>query len=302
MTTTRRPIGNDGEIGRLAQIADEVDGVVDALCGLAFGAEGVDAAEAHAEEHRIILGCEVGQGEVLAEQLAGLDGDAADGGDVVHLGLRKAVGRLVGGDAVFVEAARLGLAVEDHDIVTVHGEPVGGREAGGARADNGDALAGRGCAGEELLVLGHRDVGGVALEHADLDRLALGCLAHAGLFAQLLGRADAGAHAAQDVLLENGFGGPERIVGQDLADEHRDVDARGAGGLAGRVEAEIAAIGLDKGFVAIEWGMQIGEVRGVLVGRQASRRNAGLEKSLAHSRTSKNRSGTALGTVPEWER
>ena len=43
--------------------------------------------------------------DVAAERLAVLDRDAADRGDVVDLGLGKIVGALVGGDAVFVEAA-----------------------------------------------------------------------------------------------------------------------------------------------------------------------------------------------------
>ena len=62
--------------------------------------------------------------------------------------------------------------------------------------------------------LRHRDIGRVALQHADLDRLAFGHLAHAGFFAQRLGGADARAHAAQDVLVENRLGGALRVAGR----------------------------------------------------------------------------------------
>ena len=42
---------------------------------------------------------------------------------------------------------------------------------------------------------------------------------------------------------------PSAVVGGDLADEQRNVDRGRAGLLAGRVEAEIAALGLDQRLV-----------------------------------------------------
>jgi hypothetical protein len=93
-----------------------------------------------------------------------------------------------------------------------------------------------------MHALRHQRVGGVALQPADLDRLALGRLAHAGLLAQRLGRADAGAHAAEDVLVEDRLGRRLGRAGRDLADEERDVDRGRAGGDAGRIVAEIAAV------------------------------------------------------------
>jgi hypothetical protein len=57
----------------------------------------------------------------------------------------------------------------------------------------------------------HQRVGGVALQPPDLDRLALGDLAHAGLLAERLGRADAGAHAAEDVLGEDRRAAPSGL-------------------------------------------------------------------------------------------
>ncbi len=148
---------------------------------------------------------------MLAQHLAVLDVDAADGGDVVDFVLREAVRRLVERDPIFVEATGLGMGIKDGDGMAVHAEPMGAGEAGRAGADDRHLLAGLGAAAEELRALPHRRIGGVALQHADLDRLAFRRLAHAGFFAQLLGRADAGAHAAQDVLLENGLAAPSGL-------------------------------------------------------------------------------------------
>src|SRR5690606_32044528 len=143
-------------------------------------------------------------------------------------------------------------------------------------------LSGRRRSFKELRMLGHRRVGRVALQLADLDRLALRRLADAGLLAQLLGGADPGAHAAEDVLLENRLGSAERIVGLDLADEQRDVDGGGAGGHARRVEAEIAAVGLDMRLVPGQRRVQVREVLDILLRLQASRGNALPEHSSGH--------------------
>ena len=57
-------------------------------------------------------------------------------------------------------------------------------------------------------------VGCVALQQPDPDRRAFGRLAHAGLLAKRLGRADARAHAAHDIGVEDGLGCGERIAGR----------------------------------------------------------------------------------------
>ena len=93
-------------------------------------------------------------------------------------------------------------------------------------------------------------IGGIALQRADLDRLVLRAVAHAGLLAQRLGRADPRAHAAQDVLLEDGHRRALEVAGGDLADEARDVDAGRAGLDAGRVVAEVAAARFDQRALA----------------------------------------------------
>ncbi len=47
----------------------------------------------------------------------------------------------------------------------------------------------------------------------------------------------------------------------NLADEQGNVDRGGAGRHAGRIVAEVAAVGFDEGLVAGEARMQIGEIR-----------------------------------------
>ena len=243
----------------------------------------VDAAEPHAEEHGVVGRGQVGEMHVAAERTAVLDGDAADRGDVVDLGLREIVGALVGGDAVFVEAAGLLPGLEDRHVVAVAREPMRGGEPGRSGADHGDLPARRLGALVELLARRHRRVGGVALQAADLHRLALRRLAHAGLLAQRLGRADAGAHAAQDILVEDGLGRADRIAGRDLADEQRNVDRGRARVHAGRVVAEIAAVALDQRLVMIERRVQVGKIIGVLGRRQPAAGNAFLELAFGHA-------------------
>ena len=74
-------------------------------------------------------------------------------------------------------------------------------------------------AGEGVDALLLQVVGRVALQLTDQHRLALGHFAHTGLFAQLFGRADTGAHAAHDVLPQNRLGRRIRRARGDLADE-----------------------------------------------------------------------------------
>ena len=128
----------------------------------------------------------------------------------------------------------------------------GGRRRGRrAGADHGDALAGRRGAREGLLAALHQVVGGVALQHADLHRLVLGEVADAGLLAQRLGRADAGAHAAQDVRRRGWSWRRPSGLSVWISRMKSGMSMCGRAGLhAGRVVAEVAAVGLDEGLVA----------------------------------------------------
>src|SRR5690606_31401972 len=110
----------------------------------------VDAGKAHAEKDGVEIGGEFAEREIATEHLAGADFDAADSGHVFHFAAREVVGRLVGGDAVFIEAAGLFTRVEDNDRVPVDSQPMGGGKAGRTCANDGDAAAGGGRAAIEL--------------------------------------------------------------------------------------------------------------------------------------------------------
>ena len=136
-----------------------------------------------------------------------------------------------------------GRASKTVDVVAEQRQPVRAGEAGRPGADHGDALAGRRAARNGCRRAGDQ-VGRwrSAAAGRSCTGLPSAAIAHAGLLAQHLGRADAGAHAADDVALEDRAApAPLRIAGRDLADEERDVDAGRAGLDAGRVVAEIAA-------------------------------------------------------------
>ena len=208
-------------------------------------AELVGSGQADAEEDRVIILAQRVERNIGAERDALFDLDAADRQDELGFPRREIVRRLVGGDAVFVEPRGLVSPLEDDRVMAGDRERVRAGQAGRAGADDRDALAAARRARERLLAGRHLRIDRMALKQADAHRLAFGGLAHAGLLAQRLGRADARAHAAHDVGPQDRFGRAERIVGGDLADEQGNVDRGRAGLLARRVETEIAAVGFD---------------------------------------------------------
>ncbi len=115
----------------------------------------------------------------------------------------------------------------------------------------------------------------IALQQADLHGLSFGDLADADFLAQRLGGANPSAHAAEDVLVENGLGGRRRMPCLDLPDEHRDIDRGRARLHAGRVVAEIAAVRLDQRLVIVERRMDVGEIRRIFRLRQTFARDIG---------------------------
>ncbi len=137
-----------------------------------------------------------------------------------------------------------------------------------------------------MLATLHQEIGGVALQLADPDRLVLREIPDAGVLAQRLDRTDARAHSAHDVGFENGLAGAAGIVGLDLANEERDVDVGRTGLSARRVEAEIAAVGLDERLVARQPRVEIGKVAGVLVLAKPSRRDVRLTLPRMRHRSS----------------
>ncbi len=162
----------------------------------------IGVAKAHAEEDRVIGVAQLLQRDLAAKALGGLHGDVADIEDVLHLA-RGEIGRLIGGNAELVEAAQLLLRFVDCHLMAERCELVGAGKARRAAADNRDAPAGLRPGLVELLAGAHRHIGRVALQAADFDRAAFRRFLDTSTFAEVLGRADAGAHAAQNVAVEN---------------------------------------------------------------------------------------------------
>ncbi len=268
-----------GQIGGLPQFGDPANRVGAAGDFLLFKAERVDAGKAEPEKDGVIAGDEAGKLNVAAQHRAIFHRDAADRQDEIDFPLRKIIKRLVGGDAIFVEAARLVARLIDGDVMAMHSQPVGAGKAGRPGADDGDMLATGGGARKGLPATGrsvhHQIVRGMALQQPDLYRLAFRRQAHAGLFAQGLGRADAGAHAAHNVLGKDRLRRAARIVRRDLPDEQGDVDRSRASRHARRIKAEIAPFRLHHSLVPAQRRMQLGKILRIGFGRQPAGRDVG---------------------------
>ena len=197
--------------------------------------------------------------------------------------MRKAVGGFVGGQAVFVQATELGARVQQHHAVAQARQAVGAGQACGPGAHHRHEAPGGGCAGKQGRAgVGHQVVGGIALQQANFDRLVFVRVAHAGLFAQHLGGADPGAHAAQGVGLQNGARRAARVVVGNAADKAGHVNAGGAGGLAGRVKAVVAAVGLNLGLRQGQRWVRVAKVVGVLRRGQATGVDSGRQSVYWH--------------------
>ena len=81
------------------------------------------------------------------------------------------------------------------------------------------------------------------------------------------------------------------VAHADLADEQGNVDRGRAGGGAGRVEAEVAAVALDHRLMHAERRMNVGEAPRVIGRAEPSRRNArhgGCPVASRHARAPRN--------------
>ena len=81
----------------------------------------------------------------------------------------------------------------------------------------------------------------------DLDWVAIVAVHDAGALAEHFDRAGPRTTATQYIGVENAQRRTAQIAGGDALDEAGNVDVRGAGGGAGRVEAVKAAMRLDQG-------------------------------------------------------
>ena len=267
MTTTRRPIGSAAGSGAERSSAmKSIASRTPARCSPGMR-ERMGTRQADGEIDRVVGRAQCVEPGDAVEPPAELERDPADREQPVDLGLGEVAGHLVRGQAIFVESAAARPGIVDHRFMAEPGQAESARQAGRAGADDGDALAARRGAREERAHRPiHHRVDGIALQPADLDRLALLRHAHADLLAQLFGRTDAGAGAAERIGLEDGARRTAQVVFGDAADEARHVDAGRAGFDARRVVAIEAALGLDQGLRAREARRGVGERGGVAGG------------------------------------
>ena len=150
--------------------------------------------------------------------------------------------------------------VIDHDGVAQHGQPVRAGKTRGPTTNNGNLLAARFAAFEQLRARLEDRVGRIALQQADLDGLVFVCVTYAGFLAKYLGRTNPGTHAAHDVLLQDGMRRTANIVAANFLDECGNIDAGRTRCRAGRVIAEVAAIRLDQRLRARQRRMHVTEI------------------------------------------
>ena len=254
---------------RLTEIRNERNRIQHIGLVFTVTAQGVHATKANRQKHRIMTGFKAIQGQGTAKRRTGFDRDSTDFQQPIYLALSEIIGGFVRGYAEFIQSAGFGAGIVDDDVMTLHRQPVRTRQACGPRTDHCDPFAGGCSTGERMQVFRHQTVGGKALQAADLNGFAFGRFAHAGLFAQLFGGADAGAHAAKNVLRKDGFRRSIRGARDDLADEQRDVDGCGTGRDARRIMAEIAAVRRHLRLVPVVGGNDIGKIRVIGGGGQA---------------------------------
>lgn len=105
------------------------------------------------------------------------------------------------------------------------------------------------------------EVYGVSLKKRDGDGLALVAMHDARAFTENFNRTDSGATAGENVCVENFVRRAAKISAGDALDEAGNVNVRGTGGCAGRVEAVEASMGLKDGSLRRERRLEFGEAR-----------------------------------------
>jgi hypothetical protein len=256
-------------LGRgLTQQFDEAESVDHIIEILTRNAERIGVREAQPQKHRVEALPQLVQRQIRTQRRVIFNGDAADPQDEVDFAPGEVIHHLIGRDAIFVEAARLRLGLEHHDLMPEHGKPVGAGETRRPGAHNRHALARQRRTVEGLGRGRHEEVGRMALQGADGHGLALLRLPYANLLAEDLGRTDARAAAAEDIALQDRDSRAAQIAGADFADESGNVDAGRAGFDAGRIVAIIATISLDPRLVRRQRRRHLAQPRRDLGGGQ----------------------------------
>ena len=153
--------------------------------------------------------------------------------NVADLPLDDIARQTIVGNAIAHDAAGTVLRLVNIDMVAQPGQVVGTGQTGGASADDGDLLIHL-CNGLEVLVrgeaLGIGPVGSETLQFADVHGLVHGTAAAAALTGM---GTDTAADAGEGIVAEHHPGGAHVIASGDEAHVAGDVDASGAGVLAG---------------------------------------------------------------------
>ena len=105
-------------------------------------------------------------------------------------------------------------------------------------------------------------IGGVALQASNFHRAAFELIDDAHAFAQNFGGADSRATGAENVCLQNDARGTSRVAVRNLADEGRDIDARGTGLDARSVETEQTAMSFDERLARFQRRVEVGKIGG----------------------------------------
>ena len=238
--------------------SDKFQSIDDVAREFAGNAERLRAAETDTDEDSVEFTLEVFDRKIFSDDDAGFEFNAG-GADEFDFASRVGRGEFVLSDTIRIEATRLRAFVKDGDIDAVFTEFGGTGERGRASADTGDFLGfGNGFVWE--LAGGRiKMFHGVTLEKADGDGLVVDVVINAGAFAEDIYRADARTTQAQNIGVENCFGGTEEVAGGDFLDEARDIYMRGAGASARRIKTEQAAVGFGYGCLRTERRMEFGE-------------------------------------------
>ena len=252
-------------VRRLAQLGDEIDRVRARPSSVSpSNASALHALQAHAQEDGVVVAAQLrrasNRGRAPGRYCSSMPPMPRMKSTSV---LGEIVGHLVCGDAVFVEPAGRSPRLEHRHLMARAAPGDGRRRAPPARrrprrpACPWRARARRDGAGARRAAGRWRSAAA-----ADATGLLLLRHAHAGLLAQDLGRADPRAGAAEDIGFEDGAAPrPRHCPVAIWRMKPRNVDAGGAGLDAGRVVAEIAAIGLDQRRLARQRRMDVAEIR-----------------------------------------
>ena len=96
----------------------------------------------------------------------------------------------------------------------------------------------------------------MALQEPDGNGLFIDVVEHACAFAEDIDRADARTTEPENIGIDDGFGRAEQVAGSDFLDEPRNIDVRGTGSRARRIETEQAAVGFSDGSLRSQGRVQ----------------------------------------------